>query len=54
MLKSNQAITGEQVKKGLTSNGKLSVALTEKSKRLGLLKETIWEKTCLRHPVAGL
>lgn len=54
MLKSNQAIAGEQVKKGLTSNAKLSVALTEESKRLGLLKETIWEKTCLRHPVAGL
>lgn len=54
MLKSNQAITGEQVKKGLTSNAKLGVALIEESKCLGLLKETIWEKGCLRHPVAGL
>lgn len=39
---------------GLTSNAELSVALIEESKCLGLLKQTIWEKACLRHPVAGL
>lgn len=41
---SNQAIKGERVEKGLTSNAKPSVALVEESKCLGLLKETIWAR----------